>query len=296
MGWKIVEIEEGQQLNLFLDNLVVLRNNDRIIIPINDIDVLLINNPKLKITIQLLNRLTDKNVLTIICDNKYLPQSLCLPIIGNYNTLKIFEKQLAWNMQFKANLWQKIITQKIQNQADFVRYMIEDNEVANQISVMSKQVRAYDVTNREGHASKLYWHAVYGLEFRRHDDDYTNTLLNYGYTILRGYFVRSILKKGLDPRIALFHKSFHNHFALASDLMEPFRCLVDIIVYKLIINKIENFYVAKQKIIEFFNCRIKIDNKEQYLNNAIDKYIDNIVNESTEIHLEFTDLYTYELN
>lgn len=95
MGWKIVEIEEGQQLNLFLENLVVLRNNDRIIIPINDIDVLLINNPKLKITIQLLNRLSDNNVLTIICDNHYLPQSLCIPIIGNYNSLKIFEKQLG---------------------------------------------------------------------------------------------------------------------------------------------------------------------------------------------------------
>lgn len=55
MGWKIIEVESGDSLNLFLNNLVIKHNNDKIIIPINDIDVLLINNYKLKITINLIN-------------------------------------------------------------------------------------------------------------------------------------------------------------------------------------------------------------------------------------------------
>ena len=287
MGWKIIEIEEASNINLFLENIIITKNESKIKIPINDIDVLLINNFKLKITIQLLNALSIRNVLVIICDNQYLPCSNVVPIIGNYNTLKIIEKQICWTKEFKGILWRKIIKNKIKNQYHFLLTLNKDIE---ELILLHDEVKDYDISNREGHASKIYWHNLFGLNFKRHNDDYINSLLNYGYTILRSYFTRSIIKKGLDPRIALFHKSFHNYFALASDLMEPFRVIVDIVVYRIVKEFDElKFYEAKQLIIKAFNNKILINEKLQYINNAIDIFIDSIINESLlEVSIDYS--------
>ncbi len=181
----------------------------------------------------------------------------------------------------------EIIKQKIQMQANFLK-ILNNIESYNLLNILISEMRLYDVSNREGHAAKIYWHNLFGINFKRHNDDYINTLLNYGYTILRGYFTRSIIKKGLDPRISIFHKSFHNYFALASDLMEPFRIFIDCIVYKLTMLKEKNFYFHKQEIIKSFNQKIMINKKYQYINNAIDIYVDAIVNQDLELpEIEF---------
>ena len=121
---------------------------------------------------------------------------------------------------------------------------------------------------------------MFQTKFIRHENDYYNLLLNYGYTILRGYLTRSIIKKGLDPRISIFHKSFHNYFALASDLMEPFRTLVDYEVFKIYKTKIIDLYEHKEQLIKLFNTKIFVDNKKQFVNNGIDIFVDAIVNQT----------------
>lgn len=279
MGWKIIEITNSEHLRLFLDNLVIYQENNKITIPIKDIDVLIINNYKINLSVQLINQLTINNILTILCDNKMKPQTFIFPIFGNYNSLKIFESQLNWNHKFKSKLWTDIIVRKITNQALFIKHYLNNNEKYKQILEFSKEVKSYDITNREGHASKVYWNTVYGKEFSRDDDSYVNTILNYGYTVLNGYISRSIIKKGLDPRISLFHKSFHNHFALSSDLIEPFRTLIDIEVYQIINNDTIDLKKHKEQIINSFNKKVMINNKLQFINNAIDIYIDAIINQ-----------------
>ena len=122
MGWKIIEIENADSLNLFLSNIIIRQDNNKITIPINDIDVLLINNYKLKITINLINELTNNNVLVIFCDNKYLPQSLLIPIIGNVSTIKIVENQINWSTEYKYSVSFQIIKAKIWNQSFITKY------------------------------------------------------------------------------------------------------------------------------------------------------------------------------
>ncbi len=280
MGWKTVEIENGQTLSLFLDNLVIYTDEHKITIPINDIDVLLINNYRIKLTVQLLNALTKENVLTIICNNEYLPESIVVPIIGNYNTLKVLDTQLQWNHIYKSITWKEIIRHKIINQSEMCLNVIGDDECSSKLVELSNNLKEYDISNREGHASKIYWHSLFGIKFKRFDEDYPNALLNYGYTVLRGYITRSIIKKGLDPRISFFHKSFSNYFALASDLMEPFRVIVDYEVYKIIKTGETDFYRHKNQILNAFTKKIYVNNKKQYINNAIDMFIDTIVNQT----------------
>lgn len=280
MGWKIVEIQEANTLKLFLGNLVIYKDQDKITIPISDIDVLLINNYKINVSIQLLNAFSDNNTLVIFCNNKCMPQTYVLPIFGNYNTLKIFNNQLKWNHKFKSNLWVSIIKQKIENQIIFLYRNDFPKERIELISKFKKEIKSYDITNREGHASKVYWNIIYGNDFSRDKDIYINTLLNYGYTVLHGYLSRSIIKKGLDPRISIFHKSFHNHFSLSSDLVEPFRILIDQKVYEIIKKGEGNMIEHKKELVNVFNTKIKINNTMQFVNNAIDIYLDAIVNQT----------------
>ncbi|MBD5423082.1 MAG: type II CRISPR-associated endonuclease Cas1 [Mycoplasma sp.] len=282
MGWKIVEIENAERLRLFLDNLVIYKEQDKIIIPINDIDTLLIDNVQINLSIQLINKLSENNVNVIICDGKHLPSAQLLPIIGNYNSLKVLNKQLEWNHKYKSNLWQKIVSKKIDNQIEILSHFGYHNDSITTMSELKESVKEYDISNREGHAAKIYWHTLFGTDFNRRDEDNPiNKYLNYGYAILRSYFSKSIIKKGLDPRISIFHKSFHNHFALSSDLMEVFRIIIDYEVIKIVeIEKMENpWYKSKQKLIESFNKRILVDGKEQFINNAIDLFLEAIVAE-----------------
>lgn len=280
MGWKIVEVVTGEHLNFFLDNLVILKENNKISIPIKDIDVLIIDNQRTKITTRLISELSSSNILTIICDSYHKPQSYIVPIYGNYNTLKIFESQLNWNHKFKSDLWTKIVKQKIYNQFLFIKNILKNDIRSEMILDFMNQIKEYDITNREGHASKVYWNTLFGLDFTRDQDNYINSLLNYGYTVLNGYISRSIIKKGLDPRISLFHKSYHNHFALSSDLIEPFRVIVDIEVYKIWKTNENNIVKHKEALLNLFNKKIMINNKLHYINNAIDIFIDSVVSQS----------------
>ena len=51
--------------------------------------------------------------------------------------------------------------------------------------------------------------------------------MNYGYSILLSAFNREVSANGYLTQLGIFHSNMFNHFNLSSDLMEPFRILVD---------------------------------------------------------------------
>ena len=70
-----------------------------------------------------------------------------------------------------------------------------------------------------------------GKDFRRdRDAGGTNGLLNYGYAVVRASVARAVVAAGLHPTIGVQHANRGNAFALADDLVEPFRPLVDALV------------------------------------------------------------------
>ena len=275
MGFKTLEIVEGEILKTFLDNLLVYRKDTKIIIPINTIDTLIIDNYMSNISVQLLNKLSENNILIIVCDKKHLPALQILPINGNYNSLKIIQQQIKWTNKSKGLLWQQIVREKIKNQINLLKFL---NIETQDLDELKNEIDFFDVSNREGHASKIYWHKLFGKNFNRDDDNEINVLLNYGYAVLLGYLSRSIVKKGLDNRISIFHKSFNNHFALACDLMEPFRPMVDYLIHKFYLeNNCMILTTLKDEIIRLFTNKIKINNQLDYFNNAVDKTIDSVI-------------------
>lgn len=70
------------------------------------------------------------------------------------------------------------------------------------------------------------------------------------------------------------HKNEFNPFNLTSDLMEPFRVLVDEIAY-LNIDKAFN-HEYRFDLIDVLNKKVRIDGKEQFLTNAISIYVKSV--------------------
>lgn len=132
------------------------------------------------------------------------------------------------------------------------------------------EVRENDITNKEAHSAKVYFHALFGLKFTRDDECPINAALNYGYSLLLSSFNREISANGYITQIGLFHDNRFNPFNLGSDLMEIFRPLVDKKVYEMqpkIFEKDE-----KMQILGILNTKVLIRSKEQYLQNAISIY------------------------
>lgn len=127
-----------------------------------------------------------------------------------------------------------------------------------------------DATNREGHAAKVYFNALFGKSFTRTDDLLINAALNYGYSILLSAFNREIVLNGYLTQLGLFHDNMFNQFNLASDLMEPFRVLIDREVIQM--QRKEFTHEEKIQLVNVLNNEVMIDGKTQYVNNAIKIY------------------------
>ncbi|KDE45665.1 type II CRISPR-associated endonuclease Cas1 [Metamycoplasma hyosynoviae] len=271
---KIIEINESNYAKLFLGNLILYKEKQKISIPTKNIDTVIFENQNSTITLPLINELVNKGVNIIICDKQHLPNSLIIPLQGHYNS-KILQNQILWDSDFKNSVWTRIINLKILNSLNLLKKLkLLNSDDEDTLLNYAKNIKFMDSTNREAHAAKLYFKLLFGNKFNRQDDNnLINRYLNYGYSILMSYITRSIISKGYDCRIAIFHKSFNNYYALSTDLMEPFRCLIDKLVYEYFKNnELVNFQEFKEKLFLIFFDYIKYQNRIITINEYINYY------------------------
>ena len=222
-------------------------------IPIEDIGFVLINHPKVSISIPLLNELASNNIAVVFCDEKGLPQSMLLNFDSNLTQGKIISEQLVAGEVLKKNLWKQIIVSKIKNQSLLLNKLGLDGE---SLKPLYMNVKSGDSDNKEGIAARLYFKTLFGKEFTRdRNAGGINAFLNYGYAILRAATVRAALSSGLFPALGIFHHHRSNAFPLADDIMEPCRPFVDEIVYDLFRqNQSELTKENKGKLIASLYC------------------------------------------
>lgn len=278
MGWRTIYIEESNNISLYLDNIKILVENGQILVPLKDIDTLLIDNYKATISCQLISKCSQNNINLIICDINHIPFSQTLPIYGNCLSSKLLKNQLNWSEEIKGLLRQKIVKHKIINQKYILGVNQRNKKAIKLIEDLLETVEIYDKTNREGLVAKIYFRTLFGKEFIRFREDSINAALNYGYTILRSMISRSIVAKGLNPMLGVFHKGESNNFNLSDDIIEVFRPLIDHFVF----NHIKEDTIFNREIrldiLKFLSFKILINEKKQTISNAIDIFIDSIIN------------------
>lgn len=194
-------------------------------IPIEDIGFLLIDNSETYLSINAMNLMVDNNTAVIICGRNHLPNGMFLNLNSHHIQQEIFRKQLEASAPLKKQLWQQTIVEKIKNQGYLLAQMTGK---PNPLDSFSGRVLSGDTSNMEGAAAAFYWKTFFEFNFKRDRfGDYPNSFLNYGYAILRAAVARSLSASGLLNTLGIHHKSKYNAFALADDVMEPFRPLVD---------------------------------------------------------------------
>ncbi len=264
MGFRTVVIKSRVKLELRL-NMMVIRGDVEKKIFINEINTLIIQSTAVAVTAALLNELVKNNIKVVFCDEKFNPSSELLPYYGAHNTSKRYKQQIKWYAPIKNSVWRIIVRQKILGQAD-VLSMLHCDVQAEMLRNYADEIEDGDVTNREGHAAKVYFNTF--LEEGRRSESFINGCLNYGYAVLLSAFNREIVAAGYFTQLGIWHDNEFNNFNLASDLMEPFRPYVD----RVALGIEDGDREFKTKLTDILNYNVKIDGKNTTFDLAIRQY------------------------
>ena len=229
MSWRVVVISRRCKLEYRLGYLVC-RGEELKKVFLPEIDTLIVESTGVSMTAALLCELIKNKINVIFCDEKHTPLSQLIALNGRHNASGCLRRQIAWQETTKQRIWAEIVRLKILRQ----QAVLEEVGAlqAATLKEYAAEVQPGDSTNREGHAAKVYFNALFGLPFKRGDKTFLNGALNYGYAILLSAFNRELVVNGMNTQLGIAHKNEFNSFNLSCDLMEPFRVLIDRFVFQ----------------------------------------------------------------
>lgn len=248
-------------------------NDKTVTRPIEDIGVVVIDNPQITLTSGLIEALLDNNCALISCDASHLPVGLMLPLCGNTTQSERFRYQISASLPLKKQLWQQTIAQKIANQAQVLKEHF-NVEIGNMLK-WANSVKSGDSDNLEARAAAYYWKNMFPEEaefIRDRDGIPPNNLLNYGYAVLRAIVARGLVSSGLLPTIGIYHHNKYNAYCLADDIMEPYRPYVDELVIKIkkeFDNTDELTKEIKARLLSIPTVEVRINNHRRPLMVAV---------------------------
>jgi CRISP-associated protein Cas1 len=225
MAWRGLHISNPCRLTHRRTQLVVEQEEeDELSFPIEDLAWVILDTPQVSLTGSLLSALAEAGVALIVPDSKHHPAGMLLSFHQHHAQSAVAHLQIAISLPLKKRLWQKLVVAKIENQAAVLRAI--GSQEAQALSAMALRVGSGDPDNLEAQAARAYWPRLFE-NFRRHEEDRRNGLLNYGYAVVRAALARACAASGLLPAFGLHHCSRANAFNLVDDLLEPFRPSVD---------------------------------------------------------------------
>lgn len=290
MSWRVVVVSNSAKLDYQMGYLTV-RQDTTTKIHLSEISILMIESTAVSMTAYLLCELVKKKIKVVFCDEKRNPSSEIVPFYGCHDTSMKMRKQIEWSKDDKTAVWTEIVAEKIRKQAELLKeYKRPEYSMLNEYVA---ELQFGDSTNREGHAAKVYFNALFGMDFTRAAENSTNAALNYGYGIILSAFNREIVVNGYSTQLGLFHDNMFNQFNLGSDLMEPFRPLIDRRVLSMKPEKFE--HEEKMKVLDVLNEEVSIGGKKEFINNAIKIYCKSIFDALNDKDTSLIKFYRNEL-
>ena len=291
MTWRTVVIRERAKLDYSLNFMTVRQEAGVRKISLGEIYMVIVENTAVSLTAVLLNELVKNKIKVVFCDEKRNPSSELIQYYGSHDTSFKYKNQLEWTRESKERIWTRIVYEKIFNQMQFLKKLNKGEYKL--LEQYLSELEWNDSSNREGFAAKVYFNALYGMDFSRNKECFINAALDYGYSIILSAFNREIVASGYFTQLGLCHRNPFNKFNLSSDFMEPFRILVDEEVYNL--EGTEFTKDHKNKLINILNKTVIIDDKTQTVANAIKIYCHSLFSALAENDLEYVKMYRYEL-
>ncbi|MCQ5272556.1 type II CRISPR-associated endonuclease Cas1 [Schaalia odontolytica] len=203
-------------------------------IPVAEVAVFLVGM-KVNLSAAVLHRLAEADVAVLFCDWRGIPEGGCYSWSDHGRVAARHRAQAEVSLPRKKNAWARLVRAKIEGQAS----VLENLKIrgSGELLAFADQVRSGDPGNVEAQAARLYWSRALGKGVGRQPAAGqligANACLDYGYSVLRGHLMRAVLAAGLAPALGVFHRGRGNAFALADDLIEPFRPAIDEVALQL---------------------------------------------------------------
>jgi len=247
--------------HLNTQNLQLVVNNketkEKTTIPIEDIGFIVLEHPQITFTQSVMQLLSENNTTVIFCNNRFMPSSMLLHLDTNQVQAETFSIQINAGKALKNRLWKQTVQAKITNQANLLK---QEKSSYRDLIHLVNELKTGDKTNVEGWAARLYWPRLMGASFRRAPDGSPpNFIFNYGYTVLRAATARALSGSGLLPTFGIHHRNRYNAFALADDIMEPYRPYIDRTVLDIVKENPEAFELTiemKKSMLEILTIDV----------------------------------------
>lgn len=269
MTWRTVVLAHRAKVEYSMGYMVI-REKEVHRIFMDEIHTVMISTPSVAFTGVWVNECIRRKIKIIFCNEKHNPAGEIVPYWGSFDSSRQIRNQIQWKEENKKKVWQAIIKSKILHQIEVLQDHGKEDAAALLASYW-EMVEEGDETNREGHAAKVYFNALWGKDFSRREEGLVNGALNYGYAILLSACNRTIASSGYLCQIGVFHDNIFNPFNLGSDLMEPFRPLVDRKVLSMEMGSeltVEN----KKELVNILNETVMMEEKERTVEQAIGLY------------------------
>jgi len=228
---RIVDIAtDGRHLSLYRGFLIVEEGRHEVgRVALDDIHAVIIHAHGTTWSANIVAALAERGAPIVFCTRNHSPVAVTLPIEGHHAQNARFRAQLDASKPLMKQLWRRIVSAKVAMQGSLLA--ARGAAGAEAFPAMARRVKSGDADNLEAQAARRYWPLLMGPDFRRDRNSLgANALLNYGYTVMRATVARAVVAAGLHPTIGINHANRGNALALADDLIEPFRPLVDALV------------------------------------------------------------------
>lgn len=271
MAFRNLIVKDRCKLEYALNYLVCRKNNEETRILLDEIKLVVIDSLQVSITTSLIAMCAEKKIKIIFVDEKHNPCAELVNYQNNFYSYRKIKEQISISQNNKDFVWKQIVKEKINNQA----YNLKEKHYDEYLKLIdySNEIENGDITNREGHAAKVYFNALFGTKFNRDQDNEINKYLNYGYSILLSSINREIKMYGYLTELGIHHIGESNPFNFSCDLIEPLRPLVDAYVINNIVNE-DNY---KLTFVEMLSKNVTYNDKDFFLDNAIHLFVGNIM-------------------
>jgi len=230
---RVVDIStDGRHLTAYRGFMIVSEQRQEVgRVPLDDVAAVIVHAHGVTWSTNLAVALAQRGAPLVLCGPNHAPVGVFLPLDGHHGQNARMRAQWDAGKPLAKQLWSRVVTSKIRWQAAILEATGRERAA---LDMLVRKVRSGDPDNVEAQAARRYWPLLMGTDFRRdRDAPDINGLLNYGYTVMRSLVARSVVAAGLHPSIGIHHANRGNAFALADDLVEPFRPLVDLLALKL---------------------------------------------------------------
>ena len=225
---RILEISSRCHIRFGAGSLIVedRGRNNRVAVPVGDLLAVMVESETATITAAALAACGECGVPVIFC-RYHLPVSLSLPVTGGWNAGQIrrLQANALRGQAASRRLWRRTVRMKISAQAALLERL--GVQSARRVGRLASDVGLEGQETVEAQAAAIYWRGLFDNFQRSNREDPRNGLLNWGYAVLLATVGRGLIALGCDPSLGFGHAGRTNAWALACDLMEPFRPTVD---------------------------------------------------------------------